>query len=225
MQHSPEVIRKYYDFIARLFQMHLWANGLYHGKIDGKILDSDDAYSTKSAIKELVRFINKTRKRNLKVRQLYHETPLRENTYFLNVIDLLNETKSMQANVEVDSVSGIIENNERLQKMLFDENEQLAETVKEKVVERKESFWLKRRRFYFGIKQVCKTIGSNIKRFFRRIANFIRKAFNLFKRIAVLVFQEIKEGVKMFLHGMKFLLGKRVIATPKGIEKKKEIQF
>ncbi len=218
LQHPPEVVRKYYDFIARLFQMHLWANGLYHGAIDGKILDSDDAYSTKSAIKELVRFINKTRKRNLKVEQLYCETPLRDNTYFLNVIDLLNETKSMQANVEINSVAEIVESNKKLTKMLFDENEQLTEKVKEKVIERKDSFWMKKRRFYFGIKQVCKTIGSNIKRFFRRIANFIKRAFNLFKRIAVLVFQEIKEGVKIFLHGMKFLLGKRIITTAKGSE-------
>lgn len=218
LQYPPEVVRKYYDFIARLFQMHLWANGLYHGKIDGKILDSDDAYSTKSAIKELVKFINRTTDRALKARQLYGKTPLRENTYFLNVIDLLNETKSMQESVKVDSVSEIVENNRKLTKLLFDENDQLGEAVKEKVEERKINFWSKRRRFYFGIKQVCKTIGSSIRRLFRRIANFIKRAFNLFKRIAVLIFQEIKEGVKVFLHGMKFLLGKRIIATQEGEE-------
>lgn len=218
LQHPPAVVRKYYDFTARLFQMHLWANGLYHGKIDGKILDSDDRYSTKSAIKELVNFINKTTDRRLKVRQLYGRTILGENTYFLNVIDLLNETKSMQEETGAESIAEIVDNNRKLKKMLFDENEQLAEPVKRQVEERKRSFWIKNRRFYFGIKQVIKTIGSSIKRLFRRIGNFLRRAFNLFKRIAVLIFREIKEGIKVFLHGMKFLLGKRTIATQKDTE-------
>ncbi len=213
LQHPPEVVKQYYDFIARLFQMHLWANGLYHGKIDGKVLDNDDRYSTKSAIKELVRFINKTTERNLKVSQLYGKTSLRENTYFLNVIDLLNETKSMQEETEATSIAEVVEDNRKLKKLLFDENEQLAEPVKEQVEERKVSFWTKNRRFYFGVKQVIKTIGSSIKRFFRRLGNFLKRAFNLFKRIAVLVFKEIKEGIKIFLHGMKFLLGKRIIKT------------
>jgi len=161
----------------------------------------------------LVRFINKTTERNLKVSQLYGKTSLRENTYFLNVIDLLNETKSMQEETEATSIAEVVEDNRKLKKLLFDENEQLAEPVKEQVEERKVSFWTKNRRFYFGVKQVIKTIGSSIKRFFRRLGNFLKRAFNLFKRIAVLVFKEIKEGIKIFLHGMKFLLGKRIIKT------------
>jgi hypothetical protein len=218
LQHPPAVVQKYYDFITRLFQMHLWANGLYHGEIDGKIMDNDDRYSTKSAIKELVKFINKTTDRNLKVRQLYDKTPLRENTYFLNVIDLLNETKAMQEETGAESVAEIVDDNRKLKKLLFDENEQLAEPVKEQVEERKTNFWSNNRRFYFGIKQVIKTIGSSIKRFFRRIGNFLKRAFNLFKRIAILIFQEIKEGIKVFFHGMKFLLGKRLITTEKDTE-------
>lgn len=222
----------YYEFLARIFQIRLWIDGLYNGEIDGKIRDDDvNNYSTKKAIRELVRYLRRDKElredpfiirkgynlKELKVKDFYNKNR-RLNAYVLNVIDLLYVTKAMKDDQSVVAVSDVLidEKHRKLKKDLLDDNGTFREDVKKELEEREKDFLSgSKRRLYYGIKQFGQTIRRVIKNIFRFISDRIKLGFNVVKRLAVWVFREIKEGIKVFYHGMKFLIGKREIITSK----------
>lgn len=220
----------YYEFLARIFQVRLWVDGLYNGAIDGVIKDDDaNNYSTKKTIRELVRYLKRDKKlradafiiekgydlKKLKVKDFYNKNELL-NTYVLNVIDLLYITKAMKDDKPVIAVSDVLidDDNQKLQHAFFEEEGEFKTEVKEALAERQKDFLAgRKRRLYYGIKQFGQTIRRVIRNIFRAISEKIKLGFNFIRRLAVWVFREVKEGVKVFLHGMKFLVGKREIIT------------
>lgn len=217
----------YYEFLARIFQIRIWVDGLYNGEIDGIIKNDDkNGYSTIKAIEELVDYLRKDKElreddfikekgynlKKLDVKDFYHQKEVLGKPYVLNVIDLLKITKSMKGEESVAAVSDILidDGNRRLRKKLFEEDGQLKEDFRNELLAREQDFLSgKRRRLYYGFKQ----FGRVIKRVVRSVIERIKLGFNFFRRLAVTVFREIKSGIKVFLHGMKFLVGKREIVT------------
>lgn len=226
---QPErLVALYYEFLARIFQIRIWIDGLYNGEIDGVIKnDNKNGYSTIKAIEELVDYLRKDKElreddfikakgynlKKLDVKDFYHQNEvLRGKPFVLNVIDLLKITQSMKGEESVVAVSDILidDKNRRLRKKLFEEDGQLKEDFRNELVAREQDFLSgRRRRLYYGFKQ----FGRVIKRVVRFLIEKVKLGFNFFRRLAVTVFREIKSGVKVFLHGMKFLVGKREIIT------------
>ncbi|MFK7951194.1 MAG: hypothetical protein AB8G11_26675 [Saprospiraceae bacterium] len=222
----------YYEFLARIFQIRLWINGIYNGEIDGIIKDDDaNRYSTKKTIRELVRYLKRDKKlredpfiiekgynlKKLKVKDFYNKNETL-NAYVLNVIDLLYITKAMKDDKPVVAVSDVLigEENHRLREKLFENEGIFKDEVKKNLTEREKDFLAgHKRRLYYGIKQFGQTIKRVIRNIFRAVSNSIKLGFNLVRRLAIWVFREVKEGIKVFLHGMKFLVGKRQIITSK----------
>ena len=217
----------YYEFLARIFQVRIWIDGLYNGEIDGVIKnDNKNGYSTIKAIKELVDYLRKDKElreddfikakgynlKKLDVKDFYHQNEVLGQSYVFNVIDLLKITQSMKGEESVVAVSDILidDENRRLRKKLFEEDGQFKEDFRNELVAREQDFLSgRRRRLYYGFKQ----FGRVIKRVVRFLIEKVKLGFNFFRRLAVTVFREIKSGVKVFLHGMKFLVGKREIVT------------
>ena len=222
----------YYEFLARIFQVRLWIDGLYNGEIDGIIKDDDsNNYSTKKAIRELVRYLRRDKElredpfiiekgyqlKDLKVKDFYNKNR-RLKSYVLNVIDLLYITKAMKDDRPVIAVSDVLidENNQKLRDELFEDEGAFKTEVKENLAEREKDFLAgSKRRFYYGIKQFGQTIRRVIRNIFRVVSEKIKLGFNFLRRLAIWVFREVKEGIKVFLHGMQFLVGKRQIITSK----------
>ncbi len=222
----------YYEFLARVFQVRLWIDGLYNGEIDGIIKDDDaNDYSIKKTIRELVKYLRRDKKlredpfiiqkeynlKKLKIKDFYNKNE-RLNAYVLNVIDLLYITKAMRDDEPVIAVSDILidEDNQKLRQTFFEEEGEFKAEIKTVLTERQKDFLAgRKRRLYYGIKQFGQTIRRVIRNIFRVISEKINLGFNFIRRLAAAVFREVKEGVKVFLHGMKFLIGKREIITSK----------
>lgn len=231
---QPEsLVAMYYEFLARIFQIRLWIDGLYNGEIDGIIRDDDaNNYSTKKTIRELVRYLKKDKKlredafiiekgyklKRLKVEDFYNKNQDLD-AYVLNVIDLLYITKAMKDNQPVIAVSDVLidEDNQKLKEQIFEADEgTFKRNVEKELAERETDFLAgKKRRLYYGIKQFGQTIRRVIRNIFRVATEKIKLGFNFLRRLAIWVFREVKEGIKVFLHGMKFLVGKRQIITSK----------
>lgn len=260
----------HYEFMARLFQIHLWVNGLYHGAIDGVIksngskqeqrkaqrktkreerrqnrrnrrnqsdedndadkidaeAEKEEAFSTENAIVEMVRYLNESEdieRPNNKPFEVDYFYGKWNNTatYRINVINILERTRALQIKDNSESIAEIIDKNDaknnseedKIRNQLFDKNGRFSDLVKKELVLRKDNF-LKgtRRKIYYGIQQF-KRVFRRIIGVFKKIGDFFKKAFNVIKRISILVYQEVKEGIKVFIHGFSFLVGKRRIAT------------
>lgn len=268
----------YYDFMTRLFQIYLWANGWYHGAIDGIIEiaegKNDNQFSIKKTIEELVECLNSyediilikneqeqqeatedeaeeanepegnargagadrrkerrlkrqmkrqiRRSKDFKTSFFYGEATWNEGMFWVNVINVLKYTKALQTDDNSLSITEIIDKNDRkaleetdkVSRQLFQENGQFTDLVKENLTLRKENFLSgTKRKIYYGIQHFKRVFKRILGGFFKKISNFFKKVFNIVKRIAVIVYNEIKQGVKVFIHGFSFLIGKRSIST------------
>lgn len=272
-----ETVEYYYEFMTRLFQIHLWANGLYHGAIDGIIKITNgknrNEFSVEHTIAELVENLNdyddikllrenqgnqekiedveerggdsrkgqETRRKRRKERKtkrkqrrdigksrdfeitfFYGEATWLSDTYWINFINILKYTKALQIDDNSNSITEMINGsddkinnrNDKIANQLFDKNGRFQELVKDKVRTREQDFLNDtNRKIYYGIQQFKKVFRRIIGKLFKKIGNFLKKIFNIAKRIAIIVYQEVKEGIKVFIHGFSFLIGKRRITT------------
>lgn len=232
-------ITQYYGFLARIFQIRLWMNGLYNGEIDGIIRnDNHNKYSTKKAIEEFVHYLKKDEdlkndavviQKNIKLKKLsvkhFYNKSEELQSFWLNVVDLLFFTKSMRDETEEEAIADLFiedkdgiptikSRNKRLKKKLFKKDGHFEEQVKLEVKKRNQDFLKgKKRRLYYGMRQFGRTIHRAIRNLFRGVARGIKLGFNLLKRVSTFIYREVKEGVKIFIHGMRFLVGKRTIST------------
>jgi hypothetical protein len=270
-----ETVECYYEFMTRLFQIHLWANGLYHGAIDGIIKITNkknkNEFSVEHTIAELVENLNehddlkllkkkqgnqeemedveergvdrkenrerRRKERKAKRRQrreirkskdfethfFYGEATWLLETYWVNFINVLKYTKALQIDDNSNSITEMINGNDnkidnrhnKIATHLFDENGRFQELVKNKVRIREQDFLNNtNRKIYYGIQQFKRIFRRIIGKLFKKIGDFFKKFFNIAKRIAIIVYQEVKEGIKVFIHGFSFLVGKRRITTP-----------
>jgi hypothetical protein len=68
-------------------------------------------------------------------------------------------------------------------------------------------------RFYHGAKTLVKAIGRVLKRVFRWFRDKVKDLFEWLKSVARVVYKELREGIKVFAHGMKYLFGRRELIT------------
>jgi hypothetical protein len=186
----------------------------------------NEAFSTENAIAELVDYLNRSEdieRPNGKPFEVHYFYGKWNNTatYRINVINILDRTKALQINGVSKSITEIIEDTDaktsnekdKISTQLFDDNGRFLNLVKEKLALRKDNFLQEtNRKIYYGIQQF-KKIFRRIIGIFKKIGNFFKHVFNAVKRIAILVYQEVKEGIKVFIHGFSFLIGKRRIST------------
>jgi hypothetical protein len=268
----------YYDFMTRLFQIYLWANGWYHGAIDGIVKISDGKnlhqFSVEKTIDELVECLNYyediilikkeqeqreeredeedeadepegkargaggdrrkerrlrrqmrrqiRRNKEFKTSFFYGEATWNEGMFWLNVINILKYTKALQSNDNSRSITAIIDENDKkikeeehkISRQIFQKNGHLTDLVKENLTLRKENFLNgTNRKIYYGIQQFKKVFRRILEGFFKKMDTFFKRIFNIVKRIAIIVYKEVKAGIKVFIHGFSFLVGKRSIVT------------
>ena len=188
--------------------------------------EKNEAFSTENAIAELVSYLNESkdieRPNNKPFEVDYFYGKWNDTTtYRINVINILERISILQIKEDSKSITEIIDRNDeethdekdKISSQLFDKNGRFSDLIKENLALRKENFLQgTNRKIYYGIQQF-KKVFRRIIGIFKKIGDFFKKVFNAVKRIAILVYQEVKAGIKVFIHGFSFLVGKRRIAT------------
>lgn len=210
---SELVLSQSNRFLSRVYQLFLWVKGAYTGRIDG-----DLGQMTIGSLKELLRLVNEaSHEKKLVLANFFGGD--RELPYYMwNVGDLMKLKQESESKKPVNSFS-LVDN-------LVNDDFPL-EDITASLMNVLGSDSKKNRQSYFGEdctklfqEPVIKELYDNIrKRNF--LAKGSRKRFfsRIFRKSGVLrsfirgLLQTIRNGLSVFLHGLRFLMGRRTIFT------------
>jgi len=217
-----EALNPFKQFVLRLIQVHQWQDGLYDG-----LLDSDIGEVTLQSIMNSVELYNLAGKRGIK---LFRVLTYTGNGFFLfNALFFLQEymvedesdenVKDAEGTI-INDVLDAAESADNLALAAFQLNMdalkfELAQASVKKPEEKKGLL----KRIYFGIKKFFKKIISVSKKIFGWVVKYAKQFWGILKKVFGHFFQKLAKGIKAFVDGMKFLLGKKstVTATENGL--------
>jgi hypothetical protein len=208
-----ESLNPFKRFVLRLIQVHQWQDGLYDG-----LLDSDIGELTIRSILDAIDLFNQAGLKRIETfRVLTHLV----NGYFLfNGLFFLQEymiEEEAGVNAEDTIVNDVLDSINRSDEKSMNAFEANLELLKLEIAvasknepEEKKGFL---KRIYFGVKKFFKKLVSISKKIFRWIADLTKKFWGLLKKVFGHFFGKLAKGIKAFVDGIKFLLGKKSTTT------------
>jgi hypothetical protein len=203
-------------FILRLIQVHQWKDGLYEG-----LLDSDIGEVTIQSILNAIELYNQADHKSV---QNFRVLTYIEGGYFLfNALFFLQEymvEEGAKRNIEdaenviVDDIMANTQNADNKTMSLFETNVELLKAelaqVSQHRPEQQQGFL---KRIYFGMKKFFKKIIGVSKKIFGWIVHFAEKFKGILKKLFSHLFKKLGKGIKAFLDGIKYIVGKKSTIT------------
>lgn len=203
-------------FLLRLIQVHQWQDGFYNGLLDG-----DLGEVSLQSLMDAVEFYNAANRKNIKIHRVL--TYVDDGYFLFNALFFLQEymVEDVEPNAESSAEDTIISNiinqvqhSDEITVASFQDgflklkSEILADSAS-KPQERKGLL----QRIYFGMKKIIKKVFKIAKNIFNWIVETTKKFWGLLKKVFRHFFENLRNGIKAFAEGMKFLLGKREVTT------------
>lgn len=206
---QKESTNSFKKFLLRIMQIHQWQEGFYDG-----LLDSNIGKVTIDSLLTAIDSYNETDRKDIRPDRFI--TYLGNNFFMFNARFFLREytVEETTANEEKiweslsDSVkqansseqSKIQENINKLKNEIFSGG---------KLTEKKGLL----RRVYYGIKKMLKKASRLIGKIKKWIISGLQKVWGFLKKLFGNFFEKLRDGIKAFIAGLKFLLGKKLILT------------
>lgn len=210
---NGELRNPFKQFVMRLIQVHQWQEGSYTG-----LLDSDIGEVTLRSILHSIDFFNASSSKN--IREFRVLTHVINDYYLFNGLFFLQEY--VVDNEDVDNPEQIILNDllHNLQNAgdgelnAFELNMAVLKTeiALATEVQPKERHGLLQR-VYFGFRRFLKKVVKISKKIFRWVVELAEKFRDILKKVFGQVFEDLYTGIKAFIDGMKFLLGRKATIT------------
>ena len=211
-----ESLDPFKKLVLRLIQVHQWQDGLYDG-----LLDSDIGEVTLKSIMSSVDLYNMADNKKI---QLFRVLTYIHDGYFLfNALFFLQEYMVEEENeTEISDAEGAIINdvlgsaekatNPALAafQLNLDVMKAQLKTASDKPPEEKQGFL---KRIYFGIKKFFKKIIKISKKIFDWVVKLAKQFWGLLKKVFGHFFKKLAKGIKAFVDGIKFLIGKKSTTT------------
>ena len=211
-----EVENPFKIFLLRLIQVHQWQEGFYNGLLDG-----DLGEVSLQSLMDAIEFYNTANRKNIKIHRVL--TYVDDGYFLFNALFFLQEymVEDVEQIAESSAEDAIINN-------IISQVQQSDETtvasfqngflkLKAEILVDSESKPLERKgllqRIYFGIKKIIKKVFKIAKNVFSWIVETTKKFWGLLKKVFGHFFENLRNGIKAFADGMKFLLGKREVST------------
>lgn len=203
-------------FVLRLIQVHQWQDGLYEG-----LLDSDIGELTLKSIMNSVDLYNLADNKDIKMFRVL--TYIHDGYFLFNSLFFLQEYMvEDDANGEIRDAEGTIINDvlgsaehagnpalAAFQLNIDVMKAQLKQTSGKKPEVR--LGFLKR--IYFGIKKFFQKIIRISKKIFDWVVKMTKQFWGILKKVFGHFFKKLAKGIKAFVDGIKFLLGKKSTTT------------
>ena len=207
------------QFLIRLIQVHQWQDGFYDG-----LLDSDIGELSLQSFIDAVEVYNKTDENDIKIQRVI--THVGEGYFLFNSLFFLREymieevhDKVAEDDIDPETflVNSLLKNLyqspedrivafqsglEKLKNDIF--NDSIAEPTEKKGL---------LKRIYFGFKRLIRKIAKIVKNVFNWIIDIAKKVWKVLKAVFGSFFEKLKQGIKAFIDGIKFLFGRREIIT------------
>jgi len=205
-------------FLLRLLQVRQWMGGYYLGT-----LDSDIGKMTFGSMLEFTKAEVEHGNIDFTIQKFVGYVG--QDFWVLNIHYPLKQMIKKVDSQEVSSEDLFNEYSATLDRLNPVQRDNFDKNIKEawKDINKENSRNLKSddhylRRIYYGVRTMVKSLWRGIRRLFRFLARSIVKLVNRLKNLAKILFREIREGLKAFAAGMKFLFGKRTLTTTNGQE-------
>jgi len=200
-------------FILRLIQVHQWQDGFYDG-----VLDSNIGEVTLKGVLQSIDFYNEADKKDIKTHRVL--TYLGRHFFMFNALFFLQEymledaTETVREENIWEQLSVQVRNADAARQQTFQQNLDKLKTDIYTETNRapKEKMGLLKR-IYFGIKKIIKKALRFIRKIFNWILTQAAKAWNFLKKLFKGFFDHLATGLRMFIDGLKYLLGKKFIVT------------
>ncbi|TAJ12071.1 hypothetical protein DMA11_14395 [Marinilabiliaceae bacterium JC017] len=212
---KKEARNDFKQFIMRLIQIHQWQEGFYDG-----LLDSNMGELTLKSFLDAIDLYNKANNRWIKPHRII--TYVEDGYFLFNALFFLQEymieDHAPQQRKEDDLVLSAMADN--LAKA--DEGTQLAfqqnmEQLKKEIRQGAETPPKERKGFlhrvYYGIKRLIKKAAKLAGKLFNWIVDKVKEGWKFLKKLFTHFFEQLSEGLKAFIDGIKFLIGRRAIHT------------
>ncbi|MEJ2594967.1 MAG: hypothetical protein P8100_07540 [bacterium] len=211
---DKEAANPFKRFILRLIQVHQWQDGLYDG-----LLDSDIGEVTITSILNSIDLFNSAGNKNVESFQVL--THVVSGYFLFNGLFFLQEymvedgsETSGNEDVIVNDVLNSVERADDEKLNLFELRMDLLKTeiaaTSKSEPEEKKGFL---KRIYFGVKKFFQKVISISKKIFGWIVKLAKKFWGLLKKVFGHFFAKLAKGIKAFVDGIKFLLGKKGTTT------------
>ena len=210
---NRELLNPFKQFVMRLIQVHQWQEGSYTG-----LLDSDIGEVTLRSILHSIDLFNASSDKN--IREFRVVTHVVNDYYLFNGLFFLQEY--VVENDDVNNPEQIILHDLMQNLQQADDRELNAfeinmAVLKTEIANATEAQPRERKgllqRVYFGFKQFLKKVVKISKMIFRWVVELAEKFRDILKKVFGQVFDDMYTGIKAFIDGMKFLLGRKSTIT------------
>jgi hypothetical protein len=213
---NNSISEDYHFFLSRVYQLFLWSHGFYNGKIDSEL-----GVITEDALGSLLEIINNdsklTKNRSLILQNFYSNKTF-DGFNILNFVDLIR----LLPHEYLDNVDG---NNkpecESVAQAILSNQEALNTTISNtsfiNLYNQTQEDNSLVKRIYYGAKRIIKLIPRFFKfikdKIIDKIIDKVKEWSDFIKNIVIILFKEIRTGLTIFLHGLKFLFNPQPIAN------------
>ena len=208
-------------FVLRLIQVHQWQDGFYDGVLDSKIGEV-----TLQGVLQSIDFYNEADKKDIKTHRVL--TYLGNNFFMFNALFFLQEYMLEEAQENAGGRSGGEEKVwEQLSAQVRDADASSQQSFQANLEKLKTDIYTETnrppqektgllKRIYFGIKKIIKKAFRFIRKIFNWIKAGVEKAWSFLKKLFQGFFDHLSTGLKVFIDGLKFLIGKKYVVTQEG---------
>lgn len=199
-------------FILRLIQLHQWMAGYYNGA-----LDADFSELTVESLIEIIENYNEGT--DDKIRAADVLARVRDDYFIFNCLYFLKQYKeeNRQADQTMNTLAILSDAYSKAdpgEQQAFETNFQagidLVRSDQDTIPETRNGVL---RRVFFGIKTFFKKAFRFARKLFRWIVNGLKQAGIFVKNAIRMIYTFLKEAIRHFIEGVKFLLGKLPVTT------------
>lgn len=203
-------------FVLRLIQVHQWQDGLYQGLLDSD-MGEDTIQSIVNAI-ELYNLANNKSIQNFKVLTYISKGYFLFNALFFLQEYVIEENTNQDIvdaeNIIVEDILLNVQESDDNTNALFVANMALLKTeIKLTSQQKPEEKHGLLKRIYFGIKNFFNKLLKISRNIFNWIVKYTKKFWGLLKKVFSHFFSKLEKGIKAFLDGIKYLVGKKSTTT------------
>ncbi|WP_205461857.1 hypothetical protein [Mangrovibacterium lignilyticum] len=201
-------------FLVRLIQVHQWQEGFYNGLLDSDLGD----LSLKSFV-DAIKAYNLADEKDVKIKRFL--TYLGQDYFMFNALFFLKEymvehEPAGQEDVWTQLATQVGKADDDSQSVFSQRLDQLQREISHNKQPEERRGLLAR--IYYGVKKLLKKALRFVRKIYRWVIDKVAQMWSFLKKLFADFFENLAQGLSMFVNGVRFLLGRKIIATSSGRE-------
>lgn len=196
-------------FVIRLIQVHQWQEGFYSG-----LLDSDLTDLGLQSFLDMIDAYNEADSKDIRVKRFL--TYLGQDYFMFNALFFLKEYMVEKSGGETDDVwvalsRQVTQADDESQRRFSGSLSQLKDELSGgREPGQRPGFFA---RIYYGVRKLLRKAFRFASKIFRWVTEKLASVWTFLKKLFTDFFGNLAQGLRFFVNGLRFLLGRKIIAT------------